>query len=178
MTPAGLYCPRTDVYIDPVKKVPRAIITHAHSDHAKRGMTHHLCHHQSREVLQLRLGRHIALQGLEYGRSLRIIDVTITLFPAGHIPGSAQIRLACDEQVWVVSGDYKTENNGLSAPWEPVSCTQFITETTFGMPVYKWQDQSLIFKEINQWWKANKEAGINTILRAYSLGKAQCLMAH
>jgi putative mRNA 3-end processing factor len=171
----GIYCAQGDFYIDPWRPVNYAIITHAHSDHAKWGNIKYLAHHLSREILYHRLGE-IALETMDYGESIHINGVEITFFPAGHIIGSAQIRVVYKGEIWVVSGDYKTENDGLCAPFEPVKCHSFISECTFGMPVYKWKPQQEIFDGINQWWKQNNSEGKTSVLVGYSLGKAQRIL--
>jgi putative mRNA 3-end processing factor len=139
-------------------------------------MKHYLAHHHSAEVMKLRLGAEISLQTVAYQEPLDINGVKISLHPAGHIPGSAQVRLEYKGKVAVVSGDYKTENDGLSAPFESIKCHEFVSECTFGLPIYKWESQSEIFQQINSWWKANAEEGRNTVLFAYSLGKAQRIL--
>ena len=171
----GIYCAQGDFYIDPWRPVNYAIITHAHSDHAKWGNKKYLAHHLSREILYHRLGE-INLETIEYGETVQINNVGITLFPAGHILGSAQIRVVYKGEIWVVSGDYKLEDDGLCAPFEPVKCHSFISECTFGIPVYKWKPQQEIFDGINQWWKQNNSEGKTSVLVGYSLGKAQRIL--
>lgn len=171
--PEGIYCPRADVFIDPWKPQKKAIITHAHADHARWGMQSYLAHKGSEEVLRLRLGQDIQLETVDYGQEKQINGVKFSLHPAGHIYGSAQVRVEYKGEVWVASGDYKTEDDGLCAPFEPVRCDHFITESTFGMPVYQWQRQKAIFDEVNAWWRKNQSEGKNTVLFGYSLGKAQ-----
>ncbi|MDA9554791.1 ligase-associated DNA damage response exonuclease [Pelobium sp.] len=171
----GIYCAQGDFYIDPWRPVKDAIITHAHSDHAKWGHQKYLAHHLSKEILYHRLGE-INLETIEYGKKIIKNGVEITFFPAGHIVGSAQIRVAYKGEVWVVSGDYKTENDGLSTPFEPVKCHSFISECTFGMPVYQWKPQKEIFDGINQWWIQNQANGKTSVLAGYSLGKAQRIL--
>ncbi|MCH6201094.1 ligase-associated DNA damage response exonuclease [Aquiflexum sp. LQ15W] len=178
LTPSGLYCPKADIFIDPWRPVDKAVITHAHSDHARWGMKHYLSHHHSREVMKLRLGQEISLETLEYGEKLEVNGVMLSLHPAGHIPGSAQVRLEYKGKTVVISGDYKTEDDGLSQVFEPVKCHEFVSECTFGMPVYKWQSQKEIFSDINAWWKQNSVDGRNSVLFAYSLGKAQRIINH
>jgi putative mRNA 3-end processing factor len=173
LTPSGLYCPQADIFIDPWRPVKKAVITHAHSDHARWGMKHYLSHHHSAEVMKLRLGQEISLETLEYGETLVINGVILSLHPAGHIPGSAQVRLEYKGKTVVISGDYKTENDGLSQPFLPIKCHEFVSECTFGMPIYKWQNQKEIFTSINAWWRQNASLGRNSVLFAYSLGKAQ-----
>ena len=171
-TPKGLYCEQADVYIDPWRKVSRALITHGHSDHARRGHDAYLTHHHCVDVLKLRLGK-INVQGIEYGHTLDINGVTISFHPAGHVIGSAMIKLEDKSESWVISGDYKLANDNVSAPWEPVVCDHFVTESTFGLPVYQWEEQQVIIDDINGWWQHNRDQGIPSIITAYSLGKAQ-----
>lgn len=177
-TPNGIYCAAGDFYIDPWRPVPRAIITHAHSDHARRGMGAYLAHHDSAPVLRLRLGRDISLQNIGYRQPVNVNGVSVTLIPAGHVPGSAQVRVALGDSIWVASGDYKTEDDGLSAAFEPVPCDTFISETTFGLPVYRWQPQAAVMEDINRWWASQAEQKRPCLLIAYSLGKAQRILKH
>jgi putative mRNA 3-end processing factor len=174
--PEGLYCEAGDFFIDPWRPVHRAVITHAHSDHARWGMKHYLAHRLSIPVMQLRLGADISVQSVEYGEVLTLGGVRISFHPAGHLPGSAQIRVEYNSEVWVVSGDYKTENDGLSDAFEPVRCHTFITESTFGLPVFRWKPQQMVFDGMNAWWSKNKSEGKTTVIYCYSLGKAQRLM--
>ena len=154
----------------------RAIITHAHSDHARFGHKYYLSHKDSVPVLKLRLGPDIAVQAVSYGEKIQVNGVTISLHPAGHIIGSSQVRLEYKGEVWVVSGDYKLEEDGVCEPFEPVKCHTFITECTFGLPLFTWKPQEEIFADINNWWKENKEDGKVSVLFGYSLGKAQRLI--
>lgn len=174
-TDKGLYCAAGDFYIDPWRPVDRAVITHAHSDHARAGSKHYLCHHLSLPILQLRLGQH-AYQSVDWNESVWINGVRISLHPSGHIIGSAQIRVEHKGEVWVVSGDYKTENDGISGAFEPVPCHTFITESTFGLPVYRWQSQEVIFEQMRAWIGNNQQQDRASILIAYSLGKAQRIL--
>lgn len=176
-TDIGLYCPQADVYIDPWRPVDKALITHAHADHSRSGMGHYLAHHHSIPVMRHRLGL-INASGIEYGEKIHINGVEISFHPAGHIPGSAQIRLAHKGEVWSVSGDYKLSDDGVSTPYEPVKCNHFVTESTFGLPVYNWKPQSEIMADINAWWAENKANGLTTLILGYSLGKAQRILAH
>ena len=173
---SGLYCPPGDFYIDPWRPVARAVITHAHGDHARTGSDLYLTAAPGASVLRARLGD-VALQSLAYGERLLVNDVAISLHPAGHVLGSAQVRLEHRGEVWVVSGDYKLEHDATCAPFETVKCDQFITEATFGLPVYRWLPTELVFEEINDWWRRNREEGKASVLFAYSLGKAQRIMS-
>ena len=172
-TNRGLYCPIAGVYIDPWKKVSYAMITHGHSDHARSGHLHYLSVNSSVPILKHRLGQSIPIQGIAYGESISINGVRFSFHPAGHITGSAMIRVEYKGEIWVVSGDYKTENDGLAEAFEPVRCHHFITECTFGLPVYHWEPQSQIIGEINSWWSQNAQDNRPSIITAYSLGKAQ-----
>ncbi|MEP6583274.1 MAG: ligase-associated DNA damage response exonuclease [Ginsengibacter sp.] len=171
-TDRGLYCERGDFYIDPWKPVDRAIITHGHGDHAYPGHKYYLCHSFTKPILQLRLGEN-NYQTLEWNESLDLNGVKISLHPAGHIIGSSQVRVEFSGEVWVVSGDYKVEDDGISGTFEPVKCNAFITESTFGLPIYKWKPQQEIYDNIITWISKNKENGKTSVLLAYSLGKAQ-----
>lgn len=174
-TDRGIYCPQADVYVDPWRPVPKALISHGHSDHARWGHKQYLSTVTAMPVIKHRLGD-IDIETVNFGEVRTINGVKISFHPAGHIIGSAQIRFEYQGQVWVFSGDYKTENDGLSEPFEPINCHAFITESTFGLPVYQWQPQAEVATEINDWWRANKEAGKLTFLTGYSLGKAQRLL--
>jgi putative mRNA 3-end processing factor len=173
----GWYCPAGDFYIDPKRQVERAIVTHAHSDHAKPGMKSYLCHPLSKSVLKLRLGKNIVIQTLPYGEKLTIGKARISFHPAGHIPGSAMVKIDVDGERWVVSGDYKTNPDGLSTPFEPVQCETFITESTFGLPVFQWPDQETVLAQILSWIELCFENQTVPCLQGYSLGKLQRLMA-
>jgi putative mRNA 3-end processing factor len=180
-TPEGLYCPAGDFHIDPWRPVASAVITHAHADHARPGHGAYLASAPSEGVLRARLGADIALQTLAYGEGLQRRGVRISLHPAGHVLGSAQVRIEHAGQVWVASGDYFASGagdvNATCADFEPVRCDCFITESTFGLPVYRWAPQAETFGEINCWWQANADAGRASLLMGYSFGKAQRLLA-
>lgn len=178
--PEGLYCPPGDFYIDPWRPVDRAVITHAHADHARRGHGHYLAAAPAEGVLRARLGE-ITLQPLAYGEAIEHRGVRISLHPAGHVLGSAQVRIEHGGQVWVASGDYFVsgagDDNRTSAPFEPVRCDCFITESTFGLPIYRWRPQREVFADIDAWWRANAAAGRASVLMGYSFGKAQRILA-
>jgi putative mRNA 3-end processing factor len=171
-TDKGLYCPAGQFYIDPWKPVDKAIITHAHSDHAKPGNKYYLCHHDTQPILQLRLGDN-HYQSIGWNEPIYMNEVKVSLHPAGHIIGSSQVRVEYKGEIWVVSGDYKTENDGISGAFEPVPCHVFITESTFGLPIYHWKPQEAIYTDIRNWVHSNQLAGKTSVLIAYSLGKAQ-----
>jgi putative mRNA 3-end processing factor len=182
--PEGLYCPAGDFYIDPWRPVDRSVITHAHADHARRGHAAYLAAAPAEGVLRSRLGD-INLQTLPYGEVIDHFGVRLSLHPAGHVLGSAQVRLEHGGRVWVASGDYfvsgteadAREDNPTCAPFEPVRCDCFITESTFGLPIYRWAPQRALFADIDRWWSANAEAGRASLLMGYSFGKAQRILA-
>ena len=174
-TPKGIYCPQADIYVDPNRMVENAITTHAHSDHIKKGCRNYFAHYLTVPMILLRAGANIQITGYNYGEEFTRNGVKISLHPAGHIPGSAQVRFEYGGEVAVVSGDYKTEDDGLTTPFEPLKCNTFVTESTFAQPVYKWEEQAKIFTHINNWWLRNSEHGKVSVLTGYSLGKAQRL---
>jgi putative mRNA 3-end processing factor len=175
--PEGLYCPPGNFYIDPWRPVDRAVITHGHSDHARPGNGHYLTADHGAPILRKRLGADTQLQTLAYGKSITHHGVTLSLHPAGHVLGSAQVRLEYQGEVWVASGDYKTEADGTCAPFEPVRCHTFITESTFGLPIYRWIPQQDLFADINAWWQNNAANLRTSVLFCYALGKAQRLLS-
>jgi putative mRNA 3-end processing factor len=175
-TDKGLWCPQGGFYIDPWLPVDRAVITHAHSDHARPGSGHYLSHPLTEVLLQLRLGPHSA-QTAEWGDPVYLNGVKVSLHPAGHVAGSSQVRVEYKGDVWVVSGDYKTENDGISGIFEPVKCRTFVTESTFGLPIYNWKPQPQIYGAIRDWVLENRSVGKASLLIAYSLGKAQRLLS-
>ena len=175
-TERGIYCPAGDFYIDPWRPVDRALITHGHADHARPGMGAYLCTDIAAPVLRHRLGD-ITLDTIAYGETRQIGNAEVSFHPAGHVPGSAQIRVAVKGEVWVCSGDYKLEDDGLSTPFTPIRCHAFITESTFGLPVFKWRPQAEVAAELNTWWATCAANGQTAMLGAYSLGKAQRLLS-
>ncbi|MGV3617157.1 MAG: ligase-associated DNA damage response exonuclease [Fimbriimonas sp.] len=177
MTDRGLYCPDGDFYIDPWRPVDRAVITHAHSDHARWGMGRYLCSAEGERPLRMRVGMDAAIETVEFGEPILINGVNVSLHPAGHILGSSQIRVEHRGQVFVVSGDYKTEGDSTCTAFEPVRCHTFITESTFGLPIYRWSPQGEIFAQIDAWWRQNQAAGKCSVLMGYALGKSQRALA-
>jgi len=177
VTPQGLYCPPGDFHIDPWRPVERAVITHGHSDHARFGSQRYLCQTDCAPILRRRLGD-VTIETLRYGEAIDIDGVKLSLHPAGHVLGSAQARVEYKGEVWVASGDYKTEADGVSAPFEPVRCHVFITESTFGLPIYRWRRQAEIMADIDDWWRGNARAGRASVMFAYGLGKAQRILAN
>ncbi|MDB4951369.1 MAG: hypothetical protein JWM27_4018 [Gemmatimonadetes bacterium] len=177
VTERGVYCEAGGFYVDPWMPVDRAVITHAHGDHARWGSRRYLCSREGERVLRTRMGPEANIRGVPYGEPVTVNGVRISLHPAGHILGSAQARIEHRGEVWVVSGDYKTEPDPTCTPFEPVRCHTFVTESTFGLPIYRWAPQAETWAEIRAWWRANREAGRVSILFGYSLGKAQRLLA-
>lgn len=174
-TEQGIYCNQGQFYIDPWKPVKHAVITHGHADHARWGNDAYLCHDLTKPILLQRLGD-VNVQTLPYNETLSINGVAVSLHPAGHVIGSAQVRLEYQGEVCVISGDYKVEYDGISTAFEPVKCHTFVSESTFGLPIYKWKPQNLIFEDMRNWALDNIDQGKTTVLVAYSLGKAQRLI--
>ncbi len=177
LTNAGLYCERGGFYIDPWSPAAKAVITHAHGDHAVKGSRQYLTAEPGRLVLQHRMGAGAKIDGLAFGETVDLNGVKVSLHPAGHILGSSQVRVEHHDEVWVVSGDYKVAPDATCAAFEPVRCNTFITESTFAHPHYHWEPQADTFAQIHDWWRENQQHDKACFLYAYSLGKAQRLMA-
>jgi len=175
-TPRGLYCAVGDFYVDPWRPVDRAVITHAHADHARPGHKAYLASAPALGVLQSRLGAAAQIETLAYGEIRDLNGVKISLHPAGHVLGSAQVRIEYRGEVWVVSGDYKLDFDPTCDQFESVKCDTFVTESTFGLPIYRWRAHAEMFAEINQWWAANAAVGRSSVLFGYSFGKAQRML--
>jgi putative mRNA 3-end processing factor len=175
-TDKGIYCPQADVYLDPWKPVRRALITHGHADHAYAGHEYYLCTPTTGAIIRHRLMLDGGVECLAYGKAITINNVIFSFHPAGHIPGSAQIRVEYQGEVWVFSGDYKCTADGVSEPFETVKCHTFITESTFGLPVYRWKNQQEIFHDINAWWQKNQQEGRVSVIAGYTLGKSQRIL--
>ena len=176
-TSKGIYCSQADVYLDPWKGVNKALITHGHSDHARWGSKHYITNEINVPIIKHRLGS-ISVSGKKYGESFKINGVKFSFHPAGHVPGSSQIRVEYRGEVWVFTGDYKTQKDGISSPFEPIKCNTFITECTFGLPVFQWEEPKYIHAKINDWWAKNQSEKITSLLMGYSLGKIQRLLKH
>jgi putative mRNA 3-end processing factor len=177
LTDSGLYCPAGDFYVDPWKPVERAVITHAHADHLRWGAKKYLAARSGELVLRRRLGMYAGIETVEYGEPVTAGDVTVSLHPAGHILGSSQVRIEHRGQVWVVSGDFKLQEDPTCAPFEPVSCHTFVTESTFGLPIFRWTTPAIVFEEIHKWWRSNQQRDKASLLFGYPLGKAQRLLS-
>jgi putative mRNA 3-end processing factor len=176
-TARGLYCAAGDFYIDPWQPVDRAVITHAHGDHARPGSAHYLCARRGLPVLRTRMGADANIEPLDYGETRVVNGVTISLHPAGHVLGSSQVRIEHRGEVWVVSGDYKLDPDPTCEPFEPVKCDSFITESTFGLPIYRWCTPDETFAKVDAWWRENAAAGRASVIFAYAFGKAQRILA-
>jgi putative mRNA 3-end processing factor len=176
-TEIGLYCPLGDFYIDAWKPVERNVISHAHSDHARRGSRRYLTASDGVAVLKRRLGADIAVDAIEYGEPIQMNGVALSLHPAGHLLGSAQVRVESHGQIWVFTGDYKTQADPTCRPFELVQCHTLITECTFGLPIFRWKPAGEIAGDINSWWRQNADNGRTSILLGYSLGKAQRVLS-
>ena len=175
-SPAGLFCSAGDFHIDPWGPVNRAVITHAHSDHASPGSASYLCAAPGAALLRRRLPE-ARVETLEYGEHITIGDTRVSFHPAGHILGSSQVRVEHKGEVWVASGDYKRDPDPTCAPFEPVRCHTFITEATFGLPIYTWDPAGTIVDEMISWWHENRAQEQPSIVFCYVLGKAQRILA-
>ncbi|MFL6593780.1 MAG: ligase-associated DNA damage response exonuclease [Luteimonas sp.] len=176
LRPEGLYCPAGDFHIDPWLPVPRAVITHGHGDHARLAMGEYHAVREGLPILRWRLGEQRYFQR-DYGEAFSLGGARVSLHPAGHVLGSAQVRIEVDGEVWVVSGDYKRQPDPTCAPFEVLRCDTFITEATFGLPVYRWPDTTEVARDIVAWREQCGERGEAAVLFCYALGKAQRLLA-
>jgi len=176
-TPRGLYCAAGDFYIDPWQPAPRAFITHAHGDHLRGGSDSYVLAAPGEGVARLRLPREARVEAVPYGEVLQAGATRVSLHPAGHILGSSQLRIEHEGEVWVVSGDYKRDADPTCAPFEVVPCDVLISEATFALPIYTWQDTREVAADIYRWWQRNRERGLSSLLFVYALGKAQRVLA-
>jgi putative mRNA 3-end processing factor len=175
VTEKGLYCERGGFFIDPWGEVETAILTHGHADHARRGSGVYLVARSSKELLRHRLGKDVKLSSLEYGEARKLGATWVSLHSAGHVRGSAQVRVESGDEILVVSGDYKRALDPTCEPFEPVPCDTFITEATFGLPIYRWKEGSEVASEIFHWWKSGGDR--TSILFCYTFGKTQRVLA-
>ncbi len=177
MTTSGLYCPAGDFYVDPNRRVEKAVITHAHSDHARRGMGEYICSQSGEQLLRTRIGQKATIQAIPFGKEIRLGDAVVSLHPAGHILGSAQVRISYKGQTAVVTGDFNTRDTHTAAEaFEVVECDLMITESTFGLPIYRWPDPEKVMADLNAWWRFNRDQGKASILPCYPLGKTQRIL--
>lgn len=177
MTASGLYCEAGDFFVDPLRPVEQAVITHGHADHARPACSAYLASDDALPILQQRLGSQAWIETLPPGETLVRNGVRVSLHPAGHMLGSCQVRIEAEGRVCVVSGDYKTRPDPTCRPFEPLRCDHFITESTFGLPIFQWRPDQEVFEEINNWWRTNQKNGVTSVLFAYAAGKAQRLLA-
>jgi putative mRNA 3-end processing factor len=177
VTDSGLYCEQGGFFIDPWRPVDRAVVTHAHGDHLHWGCGRYLVAAEGLTVTRARLRTDAIIDTARYGQPVEINGVRVSFHPAGHILGSAQVRLEHRGRVWVASGDYKTESDPTCAPFEPVTCHLFISECTFGLPIYRWPSGTSVMADVFEWWQGNRAAGRASLLYAYALGKAQRLLS-
>lgn len=176
LTTNGLYCKQGDFYIDPWKPVRRAIVTHAHADHTYRGNQEYLVPTEGERLSRIRIGDEANISTQSYGETAVINGVRVSFHPAGHVLGSAQVRIEYKGEIWVVSGDYKLMPDATCTPFEPIKCHYFITEATFGLPIYRWIPTEEIFEQVNSWWRRNIEKEKVSVIFAYALGKSQRIM--
>lgn len=177
VTENGLYCRPGEFYIDPWQPVKSAVITHAHGDHLRLGSAAYILARPGLGIARQRLGDEAPLTAVDYGIPTTFGPAKVSLHPAGHILGSAQVRIEHEGRVWVVSGDYKRQPDPTCMPFEVVGCDTFISEATFALPVYKWPAPAQVAEEIFRWWRANRERGMASVLFCYALGKAQRVLA-
>lgn len=176
-TKKGIYCIPGKFYLDPWYPVDYAIISHGHADHSRWGNKHYLCHQDSKNILLHRLGKDISIETLNYNQIKTINGVKVSFFPAGHIIGSVQIKLEYKGKIVVFSGDYKTNPDFITTPFEPVKCHEFITESTFGLPIYSWKTEAELQNQLQQWVVNNQKQNKTSVFFGYSLGKAQRIMS-
>lgn len=173
----GIYCPEGQFHIDPSSSVETALITHGHTDHVRKGSKHYICAEPLEEILRHRVGKKPTITTMPYGKKINLNNTTVSFHPAGHMLGSSQIRVEANKEVWVVSGDYKRDNDPSCTPFEPLECDVFITEATFAHPKYVWPSSASVVKQIKGWWRANSEQNTTSILHCYSLGKTQRMLS-
>ena len=177
LQPNGLYCAAGDFYIDPWGPVGRALVTHAHADRARPGSRAYLTARPGEPLVRARIGPEAAIQAVEYGERLVLGDALVSFHPAGHILGSAQIRIEHRGEIWVFSGDYKLTPDPTCAPFEPVRCHTFVTEATFALPIFRWPSETETLAAIHSWWRASQQSGKTSLLYAHPLGEAQRVLA-
>jgi putative mRNA 3-end processing factor len=174
---AGLHCAAGGFHIDPWGESELALLTHAHADHARPGSRAYVCAEPSVPLARKRLGRDAPVRGVPYGERFALGSASVSFHPAGHVLGSAQVRIESGGEVWVVAGDYKRAEDPTCAPFEVLPCDVFVTEATFGLPIYRWDEPARVTDEILEWWDRNRAAGVASILFCYALGKAQRILA-
>ena len=175
LTPEGLYCVPAGAWIDPWRPVPRALITHAHADHARSGSGAYWASAPSEGVLRARLGATLPLTPIPYGAPLKLGDARISFHSAGHVLGSAQILIETAGERWLISGDYKRDADPSCAPFTPVRADVLISEATFGLPIYQWAPGAAVASDILRWWQDTPDHP--SVLFCYAFGKAQRVLA-
>ncbi len=175
--PDGLWCPAGGFHVDPWRPAELAVITHAHADHARRGCGRYIAAADSVGILRHRLGADIDITGVAYGETIVLGEARVSLHPAGHVLGSAQVRVETAAGVWVVTGDFKRDPDPTCVPFEPVACDVLVTEATFALPVYRWPAPGVVARQIHDWWQSNAAAGRPSVLFCYAFGKAQRVLA-
>ncbi|MFZ9046574.1 MAG: ligase-associated DNA damage response exonuclease [Cyclobacteriaceae bacterium] len=176
ITKKGIYCQKAGIYIDPWVPVKKALITHGHADHARWGHQHYMSTSLTKAIMHHRLGESLDIQGAPYGEQILINGVKFSFHPAGHLPGSAQVRVEHKGEICVASGDYKLSKDPLAEPFEPIKCHTFISECTFGLPVFRWNSHEESVRKINIWWRENQKKGLVSVIGGYALGKAQRIL--
>lgn len=174
---AGIRCEAANAYLDPSRAVDVALISHAHSDHARRSSERYYCADSCVPLLRARIGRKAEIVGVPFGERFSLSDATISFHPAGHMLGSAQIRIEAHGETWVYTGDYKRDPDPSCEPFEPLACDVLVTEATFSLPVYRWPDSATVFDDLLAWWDSCRRSGANAVLFAYSAGKTQRVLA-
>jgi putative mRNA 3-end processing factor len=176
-TEQGLWCEAAGVHVDAWKPVDTAIVTHGHADHATPGCGAYIASPETASILRTRYAIKANITELAPGDSIDLGRARVSLHPAGHILGSTQVRIEAAGSVTVVTGDYKTSPDPTCAPFELLECDALLTESTFGLPVFRWPNDRDVFDSINRWWRSNTQQGMNSVIFAYSLGKAQRVLA-
>ncbi|RLJ68968.1 putative mRNA 3-end processing factor [Lacinutrix venerupis] len=176
-TKKGIYCIPGKFYLDPWLPVDHAIISHGHADHSRSGNKHYFCHDDSKAILKHRLGADISIESMGYNQTRIINNVSVSFYPAGHVIGSVQIRLEYKGEVVVFTGDYKTQPDFITDPFESVKCHTFITESTFGLPIYNWKTELQLQEQLQNWVLQNQANNKTSVFLGYSLGKSQRIMS-
>lgn len=177
MGPNGLVGPDQKFHIDAWSPVPLNVVTHAHSDHTRPGSAEYWCTPNCAPIIRHRLGAEAKIRSIPYGEKIKFGDIWFSFHPAGHILGSAQVRLERGSDVWVFTGDYKRDEDPSCEPFEIVKCGTFITEATFALPIYRWEPSNRTAEKIVQWWDWCREEKLTALLFCYALGKAQRILA-
>ena len=173
-TSSGLYCELADLWIDPNKPVKRAIITHAHMDHFTFGCEEYISTYETAIILKERIGKGINIKTYDFCEDFKINGINFSLHPSGHILGSSQIKLTLADEKWLITGDFKRQRDETCKEYEKVKTDFIISESTFGLPIFKWDEPQNTATDITKWVNSSQEK--TSILFCYSLGKAQRLL--